>query len=166
MIFLTVGTLYPFDRMVKAVDAAVGQGVVNEKIIAQIGTGGYEPKHLDFVESVNKEAFDMLVRESTAMISHAGMGSISAAIAMDKPLLVMPRLKSLGENINDHQLAAAQRFAELGHVLAVFEHDDMPAKLRALKDFVPQPRRTSVMTVVKRIDDFMSEVRADRRDEW
>ena len=37
MIFLTVGTLFPFDRLVNAVDKAVANGLITEDVFAQIG---------------------------------------------------------------------------------------------------------------------------------
>ena len=110
MIFLTVGTLFSFDRLVRAVDSAVGKSLIKDEVFAQIGHGGFEPRNMEYVETLDKEAFDEKVRCAACVISHAGMGSIIAALNRKKPLLVMPRMKRFGEHVNDHQVDIARKF--------------------------------------------------------
>lgn len=156
MIFLTVGTLYPFDRLVKGVDEAVANGLVTEEVFAQIGVGAQKPKYIESVETLDKLTFDKVIAESSCMVSHAGMGSIQAALDRNKPLLVMPRLTKYSENINDHQVATAQKFEELGHVLAVYDQEHIAQRLEDIKSFVPAQRHTQVDMVVERITEFLN----------
>ena len=156
MIFLTVGTLYPFDRLVGAVDDAVANGLITEDVFAQIGVGGKTPSYIESVESLDKVKFDKVIADCSCMISHAGMGSIQAALNLEKPLLVMPRLYKYSENINDHQVATAAKFEELGHVLAVYEEDQIPQRLEDIKTFIPKQRDTQVDKVVERISEFLN----------
>ncbi len=155
MIFLTVGTLFPFDRLVSAVDDAVASGKITEEVFAQIAEGAKPPKHIEYVETIDKDAFDRVIFDCSCMISHAGMGSIQAALNWKKPLLVMPRLHKYGEHINDHQVATAVKFEELGHVLAVYEEDKISQRLQDIKTFVPAQRQTQVDKVVERISEFL-----------
>ena len=104
MIFLAVGTQFGFNRLVKAVDEAIEQGIVQELVFAQIGPGSYLPKQMEYALSLEKKEYDKVLNSCKAMISHAGMGSISLALKMGKPLLVMPRSKRFREVINDHQM--------------------------------------------------------------
>jgi len=156
MIFLTVGTLYPFERLVQGVDEAVANGLITEKVFAQIGVGAQKPKCIESVESLDKLTFDKIIDESSCMVSHAGMGSIQAALSKNKPLLVMPRLYKYAENINDHQVATAAKFEELGHLLAVYHQEDIPQKLEDIKSFVPTQRHTQVDKVVEKISGFLN----------
>ena len=158
MIFLTVGTQFPFDRLVKAVDEAVSQNGFNEKIFAQIGTSSYRPCSFDVVASMEKGVFDKHIHEASAIISHAGMGTIAIALEHNKPLLVMPRLKKYGEVVNNHQLAIARKFEKLGHILVATTEDEVPEKIKQLKSFVPQPRKTQAEAVIKRISKFLNEL--------
>lgn len=50
------------------------------------------------------------------VIAHAGMGTILSALKQDKPIIIVPRLASLKEHRNDHQIATAMRMDELGYV--------------------------------------------------
>ena len=112
MIFLTVGTQFPFNRLVKAIDDAAGNNQFNDKIVAQIGVTTYNPKNFEGIPSLEKKLFDKYFNEAKYVISHAGIGTITLALERRKPMLVMPRLKKYGEVVNDHQVAIAKKFGE------------------------------------------------------
>ncbi|MCK5271071.1 MAG: hypothetical protein KAJ52_00790 [Sedimentisphaerales bacterium] len=158
MIFLTVGTQFPFDRLVKTVDDFVGSNGFDEEILAQIGDSTYQPQNFKAVASLDKHLFDKYLRESSCIISHAGMGTITMSLEHGKPLLVMPRRKIYGEVVNDHQVAIAKKFDELGHVLVVYEIADLPEKIKQLKTFVPRKREAQPKVVAKRIKCFIDEI--------
>ena len=48
MIFASVGSMLPFDRLIQAVDAWAAANPAQE-VYVQIGHGEYEPKHAPFV---------------------------------------------------------------------------------------------------------------------
>lgn len=157
MIFLTVGTLFEFDRLVKAVDEYIGADLIEEEVFAQIGPGKYRPNHMNYVQTLDKNKYDRIVQECSAMISHAGMGSISMSLNYAKPLLVMPRQKKYGEHVNNHQLHTAHKFEELGHILVAYDTDELPEKIKLLKTFRPKPRNPNRQGVIDRISQFLSE---------
>ncbi len=138
MILLTVGTQFPFDRLVEAVDRAIGEGLVDEEIFAQIGESSYKPHNFAYVNSLDKHLFDSQFHESSGIISHTGMGTIMAALDNEKPLLGMPRLKKYGEAVNNHQLVVARKFEELGHILVAYNEHNLAEKIKQLKSFVPE----------------------------
>jgi UDP-N-acetylglucosamine transferase subunit ALG13 len=156
MIFLTVGTQFPFDRLVRAVDDIVDDGLIGEALFAQIGESSYKPRNFESVLSLDKKTFDDYVRQSSAIIGHAGMGTIIAAMQLGKPLLVMPRLKKYGEVVNDHQVAIAKKFEELGHILVAYDTKDLPERIRQLKTFVPKERKANPDAVADRIRNFLN----------
>ena len=156
MIFLTVGTQFPFDRLIKSVDQAFDGRLVNEEIFAQIGETSYKPLNFESVVSLEKNLFDKRLREASSVISHAGMGTITMALKNHKPLLVMPRLKRYREHVNDHQVATARKFEELGHILAVYDAKDLPNGIRKLKNFVPRERKANPEAVADRIHRFLN----------
>lgn len=157
MIFLTVGTQFGFDRLVKAADAAVERGLMRQPVFAQIGDGHYKPRHMEYVSMLNKPDFDRMVDQSTALISHAGIGSISQALEKGKPLLAMPRRKKFKEVVNDHQVDTAEVFERLGHILTADDEQDFFAKLPLLESFVPKPRYPNQQGVIERIERFLKE---------
>jgi len=158
MIFLTVGTQFPFDRLVKAIDDVFDQGLINEEIFAQIGESSYKPRNFESVASLEKKLFDKYLKESSCIISHAGMGTIAMALDNYKPLLVMPRSKKYGEVVNDHQVAIAGKFEELGCILVAYDTKDLPQKMKQLRTFVPCKREAQPQAVSDRIARFLNEL--------
>jgi len=163
MIFLTVGTQFPFDRLVEAVDCAVATGGLSEDVFAQVGQGGFRPSHMQWCETLKRDAFGECVSRARALIGHAGIGTIFAAIDARRPLLVMPRLSRYGEIVNDHQVSTARKFAEMGHVLMARDETEIPQCLRLLDSFVPRPRTPRPEGVVERVRDFLDEVSVQRQ---
>ncbi len=158
MIFLTVGTQFPFDRFIRAVDNIFDQGLIDEEIFAQIGETSYKPRNFESVASLEKKVFDECFRKASSVMSHAGIGTITVALKNHKPLLVMPRMKRYKEHVNDHQVATAKKFEELGHILAVYDVKDLPNGIRKLKTFIPRERKASPDAIAERIRRFLNKL--------
>ena len=155
MIFLTVGSRYGFDRLVRAVDDMVYRGEIDDDITAQIGVGAYEPRHMHFDRFIDAHRYDARIRDSRMLIGHAGSGTISLAVTNCKPLLVLPRRKRYHEHVNDHQVATARKFDELRHVLAADEAEDLPRRFTELRDFVPARRLARTDELAGRLGEFL-----------
>jgi|AZIC01.1.fsa_nt_gi UDP-N-acetylglucosamine transferase subunit ALG13 len=129
MIFLTVGTQLPFDRLTSTVDAWCAEVGCGPKIFGQIGrlgAGSYRPQHFKWAEKVAPADFDRHFREASLIVSHAGMGSIITAMASSKPIVILPRRSHLQEQRNDHQFATAQRLGTRRGVFAAMTESDLP----------------------------------------
>ena len=158
MIFLAVGTQFPFDRLVKAVDDAFEGGWIKEELFAQIGQSSHKPRNFQSAQLLEKKSFDKRLKEASAIISHAGMGIMTIALDNEKPLLVMPRLRRYREVVNDHQVAIAKKFEQLGHVLAAYSVEELPEKIKRLSTFRPKRRKSHAQLVAGRITEFLNEV--------
>ena len=157
MIFVTVGTSFPFDRLIRAVEKLVDQRLISDSVFAQVGIRGYCTKSFECVEVLEKQEFDQRFQDADAVIAHAGMGTISTALSLNKPLLVVPRLKEYGELVNGHQEVAARKFARLGHVLAAFSEDQLFERVSDLWTFEPVPRICRVDGVSERVAELISD---------
>ena len=150
--------MFPFDRLVRAVDDLAGQGAIGDEVVAQIGAGTYEPRHIRFHRFLDAPEFERHVSSAASLIAHAGAGTIEMALARAKPLLVVPRIGKLGEHVNDHQFATARKFEQLGHVLAAYAVNEIKARIGQLCDFVPRPRLADRERLARRIASFMTEI--------
>lgn len=74
----------------------------------------------------------------------------------------MPRLKRYKEHVNNHQVATAKKFEELGHILVAYSEEELPEKLQQLKSFVPKPRENEAKKVVARISKFLEALQKDK----
>jgi beta-1,4-N-acetylglucosaminyltransferase len=158
MIFLTVGTQFSFDRLVKAVDQALDAIGLDEEIYAQVGDSSYRPRNFETASHLEKQRFDDCMRKASSIISHAGMGTITMALDNGKSLLVMPRQKKYGEVVNDHQMAIAKKYEQLGHILVAYNEVELPDRLKQLKDFVPMERQAQCEAVIERIARYLQKI--------
>jgi UDP-N-acetylglucosamine transferase subunit ALG13 len=131
MIFVTVGTDLPFDRMMRVIDGWAGD-TGQKDIFAQIGETEWRPCHMGYSKFLEPPEFVRRFNSATIIIAHAGMGTILSALRYQKPILVMPRRASLGEQRNEHQLATAQRLAALGKISVAFDEASLRDQLDRL----------------------------------
>lgn len=136
VIFVTVGTQGPFDRLVRTVDEWAGRS--GQDVFAQTGPSDFRPRHIRGKSFIGPEEFRHGIETATLVVAHAGMGTILTALEFGKKVVVMPRLCAMGEQRNDHQLATARRFSERGLVIAAFDE----AELRATLECVGSPVTT------------------------
>ena len=108
MIFLTVGTQLPFDRLVALVDKFAESS--DATIVGQIGNSLYKPSAIQCQSFFAPDEMDRWFVQSDVVVSHAGMGSIINCLKLTKPIIIFPRLSSLGEHRNDHQLDTLNSF--------------------------------------------------------
>jgi len=156
MIFITVGTDLPFDRLVKVIDSWAEEHQRRD-VFAQIGEGGWKPRYIPHSEFLQPTDFAEKFNASKIIISHAGMGTILSALFHAKPILVMPKLASLGEHRNEHQTATALRMKELGNVNVAFDEVELRYKLDHLDALQPGRKIDSFASagLVDGIRDFI-----------
>lgn len=128
MIFVTVGTQLPFERMIQSVDqwAALHPEV---EVVMQTGETVYQPQHCRYTAFTAPAEWDALFSRASLVVSHAGMGTILKSLDYTKPLIIMPRLAEYGEHRNDHQLATAERFKGFSNIALVDNEQAMAVAL-------------------------------------
>lgn len=140
MIFVTVGTQLPFDRLIGAVDAWAGR-TGRRDVLAQIGPSQLRPQFIEYRPFLPPPEFSRHFASAELVIAHAGMGSIISAMSQGKPILVMPRRASQHEHRNDHQLSTARRFREMGSILVAMDENELEEQLSRVES-IPTASRT------------------------
>jgi UDP-N-acetylglucosamine transferase subunit ALG13 len=135
VIFLTVGTHEPFDRLVRCVDEWCAKQVVDCEIFGQITKRAeYQPRHFKAVPSLDPVEYQKQFSAADFIVSHAGMGSIITALSVQKPIVILPRRGHLQETRNDHQFATAQRFKSRPGIFVAQDEAELPEILHRLAD--------------------------------
>ena len=132
MIFVTVGNTDPFDRLIRAVERWSIARTPREDICAQIGAGEFVPTSFPTDRFLDPLAFESRFKGAELVISHAGMGTIITALELGKPLLVMPKRASLGEQRNEHQLATVEHVCGKNSIWVAHDEHEFPAVLDRL----------------------------------
>lgn len=148
MIFVTVGTQLPFERLIDAVDAFAASHP-NEEIVAQTGedAGAQKWNNLTLVRRLAPEDFAARVRAARLIVAHAGIGTILSAKQYGRPLVLVPRRHDLGEHRNDHQMATARQMENRSGLYVCWDVD-------RLGEFIS-------MTGLVGPDDDMSDQKSD-----
>jgi UDP-N-acetylglucosamine transferase subunit ALG13 len=131
MIFITVGThTQQFNRLIKEVDNLVKIGVIKDHIIAQIGNSNYIPKNIEYRKFLPEEERNKILKTAKLVITHGGAGSIIDVLSTGKKPIVVPRLKELGEHINNHQLDLCKKLEEQDKIEAIYDIRDLKRHLK------------------------------------
>lgn len=146
MIFLTIGSHEPFDRLVRALDEwcqGPGAGQVVFGQITAPRADGYQPRNFEWVSRLTPVDYAARVARADLIVSHAGMGSIITALHDGKPIVVMPRRGHLRETRNDHQYTTARRLAHRPGIYVAEDETQLAEVIaRALDDAARRPDRT------------------------
>lgn len=125
MVFLTVGSQkFPFDRLVRCVDEAVN-ALNNDDSFAQIGCSEYKPKHMKYVDYLDRSDFSDYMSKADIVITHGGTGAIISALKNGKKVIAVPRSESFGEHVDNHQYEIVSHFSETGLIEACFDPNEI-----------------------------------------
>ena len=116
-IVVTVGTdHHPFDRLIRWINDWLAQHPDRASdFFVQSGAASVIPAcpSARFLEAAQLNA---LLDEADVMVCHGGPGSIADAWARGQVPIVVPRLRRLGEVVDDHQVDFCRKLAELGRI--------------------------------------------------
>lgn len=136
MILVTVGVSnLPFDRLLSAVDHL---STGTEKVIAQCGAGRVRPEHAVCFDFVPFAEFEAYVSNARVVVAHAGIGSVAVCLSAGLHPIVVPRLKQLGESVDDHQLGFGRRLAELGLATVIEDVEKLDEAVRTVPSRQPR----------------------------
>jgi UDP-N-acetylglucosamine transferase subunit ALG13 len=106
MVFVTVGTdHHPFDRLIEWIDRWFEDGGLRRaRGMVQTGTSR-APRHAGWQPYLTHDQLQEHMRQATCIVCHGGPTTIVDAIGHGKRPIVVPRLKAMGEHVDDHQVA-------------------------------------------------------------
>ena len=142
MIFLTVGSQLPFDRLTAVVDDWAAKRPEAE-LFGQVGNTDRPPANFPSVATMYPEDYQRRFAAADLVVAHAGMGTIIAALESGKPVLMLPRLARLGESRNDNQVGTARHFRSFGLFEVVESESEIPAQMDQMLANLDSYRRAS-----------------------
>ena len=153
MIFVTIGTQIPFDRLIEILDRIAPE--LDDEIYAQALKGKYKPKNFKLIDFIEPDEFEKVFMQARLIVAHAGMGTILSALCNSKPLIIFPRLASLGEHRNEHQSATAKMIKEKKYAYVATDEEELRELLH--KDLRPMKEigEFASENLIKSLEDFI-----------
>lgn len=158
MIFCIVGSQkFQFERLIREMDRLVGDGIIQDEVIAQIGVCHYEPKHLKWQRFMDKNEFDHNIAECDVLVTHAGEGCIMTGLLKGRKVIAVPRFARFGEHLNDHQLQIARAMEKQNCLINVEDISMLEEVFLHLDEYQLTPYETGKERIIQTICDFIGE---------
>lgn len=132
MIFITVGSMLPFDRFITAMDDWAERHP-EEQVFAQIGGGAYVPR-MPHARMLTPGEFANHVTNAKLIVAHAGMGSVIMGAEAGKPVVLFPRRAALQEHTTDHQLHTVGWLKDRPGIFVAMDESEIDAKIKEASD--------------------------------
>ncbi len=155
--FVTVGTVMPFDRLVKAVEQLQADGQLPERVIAQVGDGGCRPPGWETHERMPFADVQAILDKADIVFCHGGTGSLVTACRAGCRVVAMPRSAARGEHYDDHQEEIVTAFADRGLIQVAHEVQDMTSALARARATEPVRATTEPDLLISRLRQLMAE---------
>jgi len=124
--------VHPFDRLARAVDA-LASAEPNQEYFIQLGSCTFEPRFARWTKFLSFGEVCENIRNSEAVITHAGAGSTLVCLQQGKHPIMVPRRSREKEHVDEHQVPFAEKLSRFGMATMVTEMDELPRALVAVR---------------------------------
>ncbi|MCD6434166.1 MAG: beta-1,4-galactosyltransferase [Candidatus Diapherotrites archaeon] len=141
-VFVTLGT-HPqqFNRLINEIEKLAEKNIAN--FFVQYGNSKKpkQRKNLNAKKFLLGQEYENAFKRADVIVSHAGAGSIIAALEFKKPLIIIPRLKKFAEHTDDHQIDLAYALDKRGKAIAILNEKELEKALKKAAKFKPSVER-------------------------
>ncbi|MBR1416848.1 MAG: hypothetical protein IJ572_03425 [Bacilli bacterium] len=154
MVFITLGTQdKAFPRLLNEVDELIENGLIEDSVVAQIGSTKYSSENMQIFKYMEREDLLDYIENSEYIICHAGVGTIIDSLNRNKRVIAVPRLKKYKEHVNDHQIEIVKEFSKMG--LIIDGSKDLAKAIAKVKYFKPKKYKSNTKNFISIIEDFI-----------
>ena len=159
MILVLLGTQNnEFKRLLQEIEKNIENKSITEEVIVQSGFTKYESNKMKIFDMIPKEELLNLVKKSSLVITHGGVGSIQMALQESKKVIAVPRKAKYHEHVNDHQCQIVKNFDEKGYLIGAEDAEDLDKALKKIKDFIPVKYQKGESDIITIIDEFLENI--------
>ena len=162
MIYVTVGTLRPFPRLICKMDEIAAE--LSEEVIMQIATDDYKPRHSRYFQFCKLEDQSGYMEAARIVVAHAGVGTVRTLANLGKRSVFVVRRPEYGEVINDHQMEFARGLEKRGvKIRILYDVDKLKDILTGNIDDIPVPPVGDDSQLIHRLRQSILELSEGRR---
>ena len=155
LIFVSVGTQIPFDRLLKSVERQIEIGNIREEVIVQAGVTSFKSDKMKIINFIPLDEFNKIINKAKLIICHGGVGTITDGLKNGKTIIACPRLKKYNEAKNDHQIQIIENFGKMGFIIPLLDPDDLGVALEKAKKFKSKEFKSNTNNFVKLLENYI-----------
>ncbi|MDD1775840.1 MAG: hypothetical protein LUP94_00635, partial [Candidatus Methanomethylicus sp.] len=147
MIFVTVGSVAPFDSLIKRIDEIASQESLD--ITAQIGNGSYLPKNVKWFRF--EKSLDPYFKAADLVITHNGAGTLFELLSLGKKIIAIPNPNT----VQIKNMDIVTKLSEEGHILACLDVKMLAGVLHRAREWTPKGYVAPECRIADVIKDFL-----------
>lgn len=156
MIFITLGSQkFQFNRLLKAVDDLIENGIITDEVFAQSGYSNYKPKNYSYKSFLDRDEFAEREEKASIVITHGGTGAIIGAVKKGKKVIAVPRLAKYGEHVDDHQLQLIAQFKSQNLICGLNDCTELENALCFVKEHEFDSYQSNTHRIINSIEKFI-----------
>jgi UDP-N-acetylglucosamine transferase subunit ALG13 len=164
MIFVTVGTeQYPFDRLLKIIEAALENLELNEEVFAQIGNCQFKPQLYNHEKFIDFENMTELINKAEIVVSHAGEGTTLLCLMLGKVPILFPRDVRFKEQVDNHQMELARKMSESKKALVAYTNKELIYQIKNYRNLIISQKLSSSCNNNNQLIDYLKQLCATRK---
>jgi beta-1,4-N-acetylglucosaminyltransferase len=146
MIFVTVGSVAPFDDLIKEVDRLTEKGVIGD-VVAQIGNGTYIPKNAKWFR-FKKELIDYY-HPAELVITHSGAGTLFEVLKEGKKAIAVPNPNIV------HNPDIIMKLSNEGHILLCPNLNQLEERILQARSWIPKEYKEPPCRIHEIITEYL-----------
>ncbi|GAB6099401.1 hypothetical protein JCM16358_12800 [Halanaerocella petrolearia] len=156
MIFIVLGTHeLSFERLLNEVEKLKEFGIIEDKLIAQIGNTNFESDFIETKSFYTYEEMNTMYEEADLIITHGGTGSIIHGVEKEKKIIAVARLKKYNEHNDNHQKEIINKFKDAGYILEWEEDENLGNIIEKARRFTPNKYKSGKEKIIETIENFI-----------
>lgn len=158
MIFVILGSQkFQFDRLLKKIDLLIDMGIINDEVMAQIGSSNYTPTNYKYERFIDKDKFNSYIQNSNLIITHGGTGGIITSVKMRKKVIAVPRLAKYDEAVDNHQKEIIQKFSDKKLIYGINEVEELDDAVVKIQKMEFNRYNSSTHIIINEIENFIKD---------
>jgi len=146
MIFVTVGSVAPFDDLIREVDRLVEKGVIGD-VVVQIGNGTYVPKNAEWFRF--KKELTEFYRPAELVITHSGAGTLFEVLKEGKKAIAVPNPNAV------HNPDIIMKLSSEGYILLCPDPNQLEGKILQARGWTPKEYKEPPCTIHEEIARYL-----------
>ena len=143
-----MGTSLPHNELIEKIDNLIGQGIIQDEAIAQIGAGTYMPKNIEYIRFA--PSLEEYYQKAEIVVSNCGAGTIMENVTKGRKLVVIQNPDVTG----GHEWEIVTKMERGNHLLWCKDIEDLASMINTAKtkEFAKfSPERLSIARVIREL---------------